>query len=71
MTSPPHACRQPESRLRTLINWLALAVLVALGIFAAPARASESAPARRPAQKALSPVSVRPMVSWWIVSVPS
>ena len=72
------------TRWQAVLNWLALAMLLGLGIVAAPApepkglaagharggaRALEAAPP--PAQKALRPVSVRPMVSWWIVSVPS
>jgi hypothetical protein len=47
MTLPPLSCRQAENRLATLINWLALAVLVALGILAAPTPASVSVPARQ------------------------
>ena len=84
MTSQPAPACAPHSRLELLINWLALAMLLGLGIVAAPApepqglaagharRGARAVEAAAPlAQKALRPVSVRPMVSWWIVSVPS
>jgi hypothetical protein len=63
-----YSIQEPTGPLRTLVNWLALAMLLALGILAAPAHARTGGTA---AQNAFSPVSVRPMVSWWIVSVPS
>jgi hypothetical protein len=44
MTAQSHPSHEPESRLHTLVNWLALAALLALGIFAAPARADTRAP---------------------------
>ena len=39
MTSQTAPTREPHSRLEHLINWLALAALVALGCCAAPAHA--------------------------------
>jgi hypothetical protein len=44
MIAHSHPSHEPESRLHTLVNWLALAALLALGIFAAPARAGVPVP---------------------------
>jgi Ca-activated chloride channel homolog len=44
MNPQPHPSREPESRLGILVNWLALAALLALGVFAAPARAGVAEP---------------------------
>ena len=44
MTSQPAHLRETESRFAILINWLALAVLLALGVCAAPAHARTSEP---------------------------
>jgi hypothetical protein len=112
MSAQAHPSHEPESRRHTLVNWLGLVALLAVGIFAAPAHTSVPAPRAgalmhtasagdeapaamrvavrvrtasdgqqcprigqtcgcRRCQKALRPVSVRPIVSWWIVSVPS
>jgi hypothetical protein len=66
MDSPNDRSAALQARRDSLLNWLALAALLALGIVAEPAPAAAAAP-----QNALRPVSVRPMVSWWMVSVPS
>lgn len=44
MSLRPALAHEPRSRRATLINWLALAALLALGFFAAPARAATPAP---------------------------
>ena len=41
MTSQPAPACAPHSRLELLINWLALAMLLGLGIVAAPAPESK------------------------------
>jgi hypothetical protein len=69
MTARELPAAEPVSRLQVLVNWLALAVLLAPGVLAAPTSTSPASGAGT--QKALSPVSWRPMVSWWIDSVPS
>jgi hypothetical protein len=47
MSLQPAAAHEPESRCATLVNWLALAALLALGFFAAPARAATPASGAR------------------------
>ena len=49
MSLQPAAAHEPESRCATLLNWLALAALLALGFFTAPARAAAPAPGARAA----------------------
>jgi Ca-activated chloride channel homolog len=45
MASQPHPPQEPQSRLNVLVNWLALATLLALGFLAAPAPAQTPEPA--------------------------
>ena len=44
MSLQPAAAPERQSRGATFVNWLALAALLAVGFFAAPARAATAAP---------------------------